>query len=542
MAEKAVVKKERRVSSIWIIPGVALLVGAWMVFDAVFRADPVVEIRFETADGIEAGRTKVRARNIEVGFVESVDFGEGFDGVVARAQIKRSAMALLRDDAKFWVVRPRIGLGGISGVGTLFSGAYLELEPGVGAEGRRSFVGLESIPPTPATAAGVRLTVYSRESGSVKQGDPVLFRGRKVGVVDQSGFEIETDRFAYHVFVEQPYSKLVRSSTRFWKASAIEIKADADGVSLNADSMQSILVGGIAFDQPEGVVSGPVAEDGASFRLFQSKQEVTMYPYSYYVEYLMHFDSSVRGLKVGAPVEYRGVRVGDVVDVSFRYMEENASFGQEGIPVPALVRIYPGYLELGDSEESVSKLKGMVEEQVGFGLKGTLHRGNLLTGALFVSLDYFKEAGEGGESKGIALFPTQSSGVELIERKMVSVLEKIEALPIEVLVGEVREAIGQVGAFAGGAKGIVENLDTLLASEGMEALPERLAGTLAAVEAAASGLSPDSELYRDVAGIAVSLQATMNDLQRLVQKIERQPNSLIFSQPVGDDIEPKSGK
>ncbi|MBD5781353.1 intermembrane transport protein PqiB [Pelagicoccus sp. NFK12] len=544
--DKAVVTNQRRISSVWIIPGLALLLGAWMLFNSIVNADPTVTIQFETADGIEAGKTKIRTRNIEIGLVESVQLSDGFESVTVTARIKRSSAALLTDETQFWVARPRIGLGGVSGVGTLLSGAYIVLEPGKSGRRRIDFVGLEAPPMTPPTAEGVRLRLYSEDSGAINLGDPILYRGRRVGQVDAAEFEIERNRFRYDVFVESPYDSLITEPTRFWKASAIEMKADADGFSINADSLESILAGGIAFDLPSGAVPGKSVEDGASFLLYSNQEDIDRFPYHHYAEYLLFFHDSVRGLKTGAPVEYRGIQVGHVVDVSFSYFRDRDFFGVDEVPVPALIRIYPGHFQLDDSEEGLAKMKGLVELHTASGLRAALHRGSLLTGNLFVSIDFYQQSdeplAEAALDWGYDVFPTQSVGLEQIERRVVDILNTVDGLPLAALTTEVRDAIAHARSMFDNSSAMIEGLGSLFSSEQTQGLPARFETTLEAVEAAMRGVAPDSPVYEELESSVRKLNAALSDLQRLAQKLERQPNAILFSKPAKADPEPKASK
>ncbi len=544
--DKAVVRKQRRISSIWIIPGLALLLGAWMLFNAIIHADPVIEVRFDTADGIEAGRTKVKTRNIEIGLVESVRLSEDYESVVVSIQIKRESAALLREDSLFWVVRPRIGLGGISGVGTLLSGAYIVLEPGDSEESKSEFVGLENPPVTPASAEGVRLSLFSETSGAIKLGDPILYRGRRVGQVDAAEFEVDNNRFRYDVFVRAPYDSLITAPTRFWKASAIQLKADADGFSINADSMGSILAGGVAFDLPEGGRLGADVEDGATFILYETKDDIDRFPHHYYAEYLLFFNDSVRGLKVGAPVEYRGIQVGHVMDVSFSYLQGRELFGSDEVPVPALIRVYPGHFQLDDTPEGLARMQELVEQHTGSGLRAALQRGNLITGNLFIGMDFFEQSDEpfdeAGLDWGYAVFPTQSVGLEQIERRIVDILNTVDELPLTDLTTEVREAIAHARTMFDNSTGLIAGLDTLFSNDKTQELPARFEKTLAAVESTVNGFTPESAVYGELESSFKNLNAALSDLQRLARKLERQPNAILFSKPAKPDPEPKSTK
>ncbi|MDQ8201764.1 intermembrane transport protein PqiB [Pelagicoccus sp. SDUM812003] len=542
MSEVARVSKQRRVSSIWIIPAVALAIGAWMIAQALLRADAKIEIRFETARGIEAGRTEIRARNVEVGLVENVRLSEDSQSVVVEASVQREAAHLLRKDSSFWVVRPRIGLGGVSGVGTLLSGAYIELEPGSSSESERAFVGLEEIPATPSTARGLRVQLESDAIGSVKVGDPILFRGTRAGQVDSARFSPQDDVFLYDIFIAWPYDAHVTTATRFWKASAISIDANTNGFSVSADSLESILSGGVAFDLPEGLEPGEQPRENQRFRLYRSYEEINRYPYKHYVEYLFLFNDSVRGLNNGAPVEYRGIPIGHVVDVSFGYLDSEDLFSDEQIPVPALARIYPGYIELSDSPESVERVSALIEQQAERGLKASLQHGNLLTGSLFVEMDFYpnEEPQSIRRQGGHTVFPTRSVGLKQIQRKVTDILTTIESLPLEDLSENIGGAALHASEMMQHAKEMLSKLETLLDAESVRDLPGQLDASLEAVQAAMEGLGPQSPFHQKLDRLIQNLNTSTNDLRRLLIKLENRPSELIFSSPAEEDPEPRA--
>jgi len=253
---RAEVKERRRVSAVWLIPLVSLVLGIWLVVYTWRNQGPEIEIVFQTAIGIEAGKTKIKARSVEVGVVERVVLGDDFESVIVTTRLERTALPLLREDTQFWVVRARVGTAGVSGLGTLLSGGYIELEPGSGAEGRRRFIGLEDPPVTPAGAAGLRLSLTSDQARSVRTGTPILYRGYSVGRVESSDFEMEERQMHYRAFIEAPYDDLVNTSSRFWNVSGISFSATAGGIELSTSSLEALVRGGITFGVPPGIEPG----------------------------------------------------------------------------------------------------------------------------------------------------------------------------------------------------------------------------------------------------------------------------------------------
>jgi paraquat-inducible protein B len=508
----ATVTRRRRIAPIWLVPIVAVLLGLWMVVYTYRNRGPEITIVFSTAEGIEAGKTKIKARSVEVGLVESVLLGEDLESVVMTARLERSATPLLRSDTQFWVVRPRVGAGGISGLGTIMSGGYIELVPGEGPEGRREFTGLDDVPVTPAGTPGLKLGLVSEKAGSVSAGDPILYKGFEVGRVESAEFDVETQQVRYGAFIEASYKGLVTTTTRFWNASGLSFSATADGIEMSTGSLQSLLIGGVSFGVPEGLEPGGPVESGASFILFPDYESINVHPYRHSLEYVVRFARSVRGLSPGAPVEYRGLPAGHVERLLIEEMVEKGAQGRTGAPIPVLIRLEPGRLRMGDSEEGVSILSERVERSVRNGLRATLSTGSLLTGKLYVSLNVYPDEApaELGSFAGRPTIPTISSGLEGIEQRVASLLDKLNALPLEDVAASADQTIQEL-------ERTTAELRVLLASDELQSLPASLDATLA-------------ELARTLQSVA-GLATTLSD----------QPNSLIFPSEPERDPEPVVG-
>ena len=260
-SDEVIVSQRKKLPAIWIVPLIALLLGIWMTLNNYLTRGPEITITFPTAEGIEAGKTKIKALSVDVGIVESVQLNKDLKSVKLIARIQHKAASLLRQDASFWVVRPRVGTSGVSGLSTLLSGAYIELAPGQGKEGKRNFQGLDGAPITPTTVPGLHLILLSDEASSVSIGDPVLHRGYRVGRVENTKFDAATQKLQASVFIESPYDGLVTNHTRFWNSSGITFQASASGITLQTSSIESLLIGGIAFDLPNGASPGDKVKD-----------------------------------------------------------------------------------------------------------------------------------------------------------------------------------------------------------------------------------------------------------------------------------------
>jgi paraquat-inducible protein B len=503
------ISQRRGISRVWLVPFIALLLGIWMVVWTWHNQGPLITIILTSANGIEAGVTKIKTRSVELGLVESVGLGEDLESVVVTARLEPEAAKLLREDTQFWVVKVRIGPGGISGLGTLLSGGYIELDPGEGAPGRRHFEGLNDIPVTPVGTPGLRFTLASEEAGVVGVGDPILYNGFQVGRIESADFQVESRNVHYQAFIDAPYDGLVTSTTRFWNASGLSFSATADGIELRTGSLQSLLAGGVAFGQPEDFEEGLPVESGIAFELYPNQESIDNRSYEHYVEYVVSFDQSVRGLRQGAPVEYRGIPSGHVERL---LLEELTALGEgAGSAIPVLLRLEPGRLPYGDTAEGVARLKRSLERGIPNGLRATLETGSFLTGSLFISLDMYPdaEAAEQGTFASRLTIPTIPSGLDNIQRKVTRLLDKLNKLPLEGVTDSANTSLQEL-------TDTMTELRALVASRGVQGLPRSIESTL-------------EELDR-----------TLKSVRALAEEIGRLPSSLIFPPEPTLDPEPRA--
>ena len=525
---KATVSERRRISAIWLVPIVALVLGAWMVIHTLRSQGPELTIVFSSGASIEAGKTKIKFRDVEVGLVESVGLAKDLESVVVTARLEKAAAPLLREDTQFWVVRPRIGPGGVSGVGTLLSGGYLQLAPGTGKGGRRDFVGLEDPPVTPAGTPGLKFRLEAEQSGSVGSGAPILYKGFRVGRVESAEFDVTSQKMQYGAFIEAPYDELITSTTRFWNASGISLSATADGIQVQTASLEALLVGGVVFGLPVGVEPGGPVEAGETFTLYDNYPSVNERPYRHSVEYVVLFPQSVRGLRPGAPVEYRGIRIGRVERVLLKEMAAKGFTGK-GEAIPVLIRLEPGRLELPDSEEATATLARAIEAGVGNGLRATLSTGNLLTGSLYVYFDRYPDEppAEIGSFGGRPTIPTIASGLEGIQVRISTLLDKLNDLPL----GELLDRVDR----------LLADVDAIVASEGVQSLPASLEETLAQLRDTLDSVSTDSAMQERLLRTITEFDRTLQSLRDLLETLKEKPNALIFSSEPGKDPQPPAG-
>ena len=524
----------RKLSAIWFIPLLAAALGVYMVIHTWMTEGPEVTIDFKTASGLVAGKTKIKYRNVDMGLVEEVRLSDDLEGVVAKVKLDRQALPLLREDTRFWVVTARVGMGNISGLDTLLSGAYIQLAPGNGAEGRRQYSALEQPPLTPTDAAGLRLKLTSGRATSIDAGDAVLYKGYQVGRVESREFDTDERKVNYVIYIDAPYHELVNSAVRFWDISGIDVSAGADGIKVRTGSLATILAGGVAFGMPRGVLAGPAVEHNTSFRLYANHEAIMKNPFIHGVDYVLSFDESIKGLLPGAPVEFRGIPVGKVERVLLQEsIQHSIEVGQGGggDPIPVLIYLEPGRLEMPDTAESVANLAESIRSGVTNGMRASMETGNLLTGAKFISIDFFEgvEPAQLGRFLTYDTIPTISTGLGQIEQKVTALLDKVNALPLEATVDRGNTALATLNES-------LASLNEILESKGVKELPAELDATLAEIRRAVGGLSPESELYQSLSSSLSRLNRSLGNLDSLTRTLANQPNAVIL--PSGPEPDP----
>ncbi|HEX9154941.1 MAG TPA: MlaD family protein, partial [Nitrospira sp.] len=387
----AVSKRRRSPQLVWLIPIIAALVGGGLVVKTILEKGPTITITFKTAEGLEAGKTKVKFKNIDIGEVRTVGFTKDLQQVVVTAEMKKGVKPHLVEDVKFWIVKPRIAGGQVSGIGTLFSGSYIEMDRGKSSTPREEFEGLEIQPMVTGDMQGRQFILQGKDLGSHDVGTPVMFRRIQVGKIAASELSQDGSNVTLKIFIESPYDKFVTPNTRFWDVSGIDITADASGVSVNTEGLMSILLGGVAFEAPTGAGELPEADPDTVFPLYPNRAAALKQPDRETLMFTMYFDESLRGLTVGSPLEVNSVTLGEVKGIKAEFDEERHQFR-----FPVDVAIFPGRLRAmmrqGIAAPTPAEQKARIDEMIASGLRAQLKTGSLLTGQMFIGMEFFPKA------------------------------------------------------------------------------------------------------------------------------------------------------
>jgi paraquat-inducible protein B len=441
-AQEVELRKRKGVSIVWLIPLVAAVVAGWLIFTTFAEKGPTVTISLKTATGLEAEKTKIKLKDLEVGTVTSLSITEDLSNVIVTAELDKKMEPHLGKDTRFWVVRPMLTAAGVSGLSTLVSGSYIEIDP-VDGKLQRDFVGLDTPPLVRSDDPGREFLLTADTLGSVGAGSPISYRGITVGEVMGYALAEDDSSVEIRIFIKDPHSDLIRPGTRFWNASGISANLSAAGVSVSMESVTSLLVGGIAFETSPAAMRDEPSAEGAVFTLFRSRELEQEKQFTKATPFIAHFDGTVRGLEEGAPVEYRGIRIGTVTDLRL-----DAKL-QGGAPVILVTFDIEPERVHGIGRDSGEDSYAAMAELVKKGARARLEQGSLITGSLFISLDFYPDAPpaellRGGTYPEIPTLPTE---LEQITRSINDVLQTIADLPLAEVVDDLRVTIRSVNSL-----------------------------------------------------------------------------------------------
>jgi paraquat-inducible protein B len=518
-------------SLIWLVPLIAVLIGGWLAVQSILQKGPTITISFKTGEGLEAGKTKIKYKDVEIGTVKSVVLSPDHKRVIASAELAKSADSMLVDDTRFWVVRPRISGGTVSGLGTLIAGSYIGMDLGVTKAKRHDFTGLESPPVITTDVPGREFVLKSETMGSLDVGAPIYFRRLQVGQI--TSYELDPDGMGVtlHIFVNAPYDKYVKVDTRFWQASGVDVKLDSTGVKMDTESLVSILVGGLAFETPApspGMTDASAAGDIAPapvqhvFQLFGSRAEAMKRHDRIVDSYVFNFKESVRGLSVGAEVDFRGIVLGEVAAINTRYDPVKREFS-----IPVRVNFYPERFSMRTESGAqqgrlVPDRRKLVEWMVEHGFRAQLRTGSILTGQRYIAVDFFKDASKAAIDWNAdpPELPTVPGGLQSLQDSIQALVTKLNKVPFEGIGKDLRDTLKQ-------AQALVRTLDTQVAPEAQTTL----AAARRAIESTNRLMENDSPLQANAAETMKELSRTAAAFRNLAEYLEQHPEAILRGKP-----------
>ncbi|HET7837889.1 MAG TPA: MlaD family protein [Variovorax sp.] len=524
-APKVVRRRNWLPSLIWLIPVVAALVGMTLVARILMDRGPEIVLTFKSAEGLEANKTVVKYKDVQIGTVTHIRLATDRSHVRVLVQLKKEASAFTAQDTRFWVVRPRLDTSGISGLGTLLSGAYIGVDAGTSEETSGEFAGLETPPIVTRDDSGRQFLLRAHDIGSLDIGSPVYFRRIKVGQV--AAYELDPDGHGVtlRVFINTPYEKFVGVNTRFWHASGFDIDLNASGLKIRTQSLVTVLIGGIAFQAPDDQ-TGPVAAENAAFVLASDETTAMKEPDGPSQTMLLYFNQSLRGLSPGAPVDFRGVVIGEVKSIGVEFDR-----GERAFRMPVVIQVYPDRMRRRSTTDPDARISSFQRWQllVSKGMRAQLRTGNLLTGQVYVAMDFFTDAKPAKlEPNQVPLeLPTQPNRLDELQSQVADIARKLNQVPFEEIGADLRKSLASLDKTLNSTEQLARRLNNDVTPEMAAALKD-VRQTLRSAE---KTIADDAPLQQDLRQTLQEVTRAAGSLRVLTDYLERHPESLIRGKP-----------
>lgn len=512
-AAEATLNKKPDFQLIWLLPLIALLVTGWLVYKSIQETGPRITISFPNAEGLEVDKTKIRYLDVEVGKVTAITISKDLKTILVSAQMNSSAEDYLNENTSFWVVRPQVGLGGISGLGTLLSGAYIEIKPGDGPH-QHHFTGLTTPPILKSNAEGRQFILETSNLGSMRPGTPINFHGINVGEVLSHELSPEANAILLTIFINAPYDQFVRKNSIFWIDSGVDLSAGADGFKVRTGPLISILSGGIAFRASAKDTVADVKEENSLFQLYDTYDQSMQVVYHNTLKYVMHFKGSVRGLTEGAPVQLRGIPIGKVTSISLEIDEKTAE-----ISIPVVVELELERIKEMHNQTEI-KDKDIIAKLIKKGLRAQLQTGSLLTGQLLVDLDFYPKSKITPSSYDSIYpeFPTTVSSLDQFTHSANIIMDKIAKLPLDKLSNEMAKTMQSLQGSSAAATDMLKTAKGTLATTN---------NTMDTAQNVLSGFEPGSTTHYELEQLLQELTQTTSSVKQLTDYLQQNPESLL---------------
>ncbi len=499
------IQHRTKFSIVWLVPLAAILIGAWIGYKAWSEMGPTITITFKTADGLEAGKTKIKYKNVEIGSVKSIHVNHDTEDVLVKAEMVKDVKFYLTDTTQFWVVRARINASGVSGLDTLLSGAYIGIDPSSEGKNMRKFKGLEIPPVITGKIPGKHFILHSKDLGSIERDVPIYYRKFSVGSVEDVKLNDDGESVTVQIFIKAPFDQWVNKTTKFWNASGVDFSLTSSGMNLDTESLVSLLIGGVAFETSDLSTDAVQAENNSKFTLYASHADSLTKEYKIGFKYVLNFSESIRGLSVGAPVDFRGLQIGEVTDIELAY-----NVDKKEITVPVTITIDYGRIAMKGNMKNASEVFETHISRTDYfikqGLRGQLQTGSLLTGQMYVAMDFFPDASpfDMDWNTEPPEFPTEPGTLGELKLHLSSILKKVDDIMTQI-------------------KELSYKLNHNLEPE-LSGTLKQAENTLVTIQ---DTLKNDSPLQQDLQSALREFTKAARSIKTLTDYIERHPESLI---------------
>jgi paraquat-inducible protein B len=525
------IRRINKISPIWIVPLLALLIAGWLALKAWQQKGPEIQIVFDDAAGIAVGKTDVKYRDVVVGKVKHIKLSNDFEKVTTLVELDPQVKSLVSEFTRFWVVTPRISLGGVSGLDTLLSGVYIEMDPGERGTFRSNFEGLKEPPSVRSYQQGTQYILLAEELGSLDIGSPVYHRQIPVGEVTRYRLMPDKGKVEIRIFINAPHDKLIRKNSKFWNVSGIDIKLGANGLAANIETFSSLVAGGLAFNTPLFMSNkAGLASAGSQFYLFDDQEAVAEGALTISFPYLLRFDSTIRGLVKDAPVEFRGIQVGKVEHVGLNY-----GIGAEKL-VNVVISIQPERVNPNNTP-TLNELNKLMESLVRQGMRAQLKPRNILTGALYVDLvpshsKPVKDAHSLARYNEYWVLPSSKNDQLEIIRRVSDIAQRIEQLPFETIAKNLNNSLS-------GTAQIVKDINQQKIIGSVDSFIDNLSGTAQPLTEAITSMkqtldtidqviAPDSAIHYELLEMLNDVSEASNSMKAFSEQLSRNPSALLL--------------
>src|SRR5271166_4324784 len=544
---RATTRRSRRISVIWIIPLVAVAIGGWLAWDTWSKQGPTIRISFDTGEGLQAGQSQLKFKDIVFGTVKSLELAPDHTHVVVTVATTHQAAPLLTDQTIFWVVKPRLFAGNVSGLETLLSGSYIGMMPGeAGGKAQHQFVGHEDPPILLANVPGHTFVLKAKKLGSISLGSPVFYRDLSVGEV--LGWDIAdmAEYVTIRAFVRAPYDSYVHDESRFWNASGVSINLAGAGIEVQMESLKALLLGGIAFETPEAEIHTAVTAENHVFPLFADRDAAHNASYTRKLPMISYFPGSVSGLAAGSEVTMHGLKVGQVTDVRLAY-----DAAKDTVLAPVRYEVEPERI-IGVGQRIYKTDQDTVEAVLSKGLRASLQSASLITGQQVVALDFDPDAPlvpVTMEGKDFVLPTTEGGGFAGLASSASDLLGKVNSIPFDQIGKslngilksvndmtqgpQLKKALTDLSAMIASAQAMVQRLDTKQLPELTSGLEKTLTSANKLVLSLDTGYGDNTKFNRDLDRLLAQTTDAVHSIRALTDLLARHPEALIKGRQEG---------
>ena len=521
----------RKFSLVWVVPILALILTAWLIWNNTLNNGPVIHIKTSSAEGIEEGKTLVKMRSVNVGVVTDVVLAPDYRNTILTVQMDKNTDDLLRSDSLFWVVKPRIENAGISGLDTLLSGSYIRLSMGSSADFATEFTALDEPPVRLGSESGVMVSLYSEDSRKLGTGDIVSYRGFEVGAITDTDFDVNSQQIRYQVFVREPFSRLVNANTKFWISSGIEFDLTTSGLSLRTESLDNLVMGGLSFENfVESDDATPVA-DNTTFKLYTRREDARLAALEGSLLYVVMLENSMYGITQGSPVLYRGVPVGEVVKAPW-FNDTSQVFTSKALPVMIAIdttraskpQIKSILDELLQSNQLCAQIgsanlvfsNNQIELKINPEHKCAVASSLLPLPDLEISTDDDVKLATYRDYRVIPLIPTQS-----LTTQFDAMMAKLNELDLNGVSNDLRQSLQ---AFSGAMEAFTKSNSLVQSSQ----VILKVATAFENFNKSVRGYGPGTPVYDSIQQSLVNIEQILKDMAPAMTELGQNPSSLIF--------------